>query len=87
MMDDLDKELEKRGHKFARYADDFIILVKSKRAGERVMRSVRRFLERRLKLKVNEDKSRVAPTDQITFLGFTFKGDKIRWSDKAFHEW
>ena len=86
LLDDLDKELEKRGHKFVRYADDFIILVKSQRAGERVMRSVRRFLERRLKLKINEDKSSVAPTNQITFLGFAFKGDKIRWSDKAFQE-
>ena len=84
LLDDLDKELEKRGHKFVRYADDFIILVKSQRAGERVMRSVRRFLERRLKL--NEDKSSVAPTNQIAFLGFAFKGDKIRWPDKAFQE-
>ena len=49
-------------------------------------RSIQRFLERRLKLKVNENKSSVAPTDQTTFLGFTFKGGKIRWSDKAFHE-
>jgi len=48
------------------------------------MRSVRRFLERRLKL--NEDKSSVAPTNQIAFLGFAFKGDKIRWPDKAFQE-
>ena len=86
LLDDLDKELEKRGHKFVRYADDFIILVKSRRAGERVKRSIQRFLERRLKLKVNEDKSSVAPTDQTTFLGFTFKGGKIRWSDKTFHE-
>jgi len=86
LLDDLDKELEKRGHKFVRYADDFIVLVKSRRAGERVKRSIQRFLERRLKLKVNEDKSSVVPTDQTTFLGFTFKGGKIRWSDKAFHE-
>lgn len=86
LLDDLDKELEERGHKFVRYADDFIILVKSRRAGERVKRSIQRFLERRLKLKVNEDKSSVATTDQTTFLGFTFKGGKIRWSDKAFHE-
>ncbi len=86
LLDDLDKELEKRRHKFVRYADDFIILVKSRRAGERVKRSIQGFLERRLKLKVNEDKSSVVPTDQTTFLGFTFKGKKIRWSDKAFHE-
>jgi len=86
LLNNLDKELEKRGHKFVRYADDFIILVKSRRAGERVKRSIQRFLERRLKLKVNEDKSSVASTDQTTFLGFIFKGRKIRWSDKAFYE-
>jgi RNA-directed DNA polymerase len=86
LLDDLDKELEGRGHKFVRYADDFVILVKSQRAGERVMASVKRFLERKLKLKVNEQKSSVLPTDHASFLGFTFKGGKIRWSDKAFRE-
>ena len=86
VLDDLDKELEKRGHRFARYADDFIILVKSQRAGERVSQSLKRYLERTLKLHVNPDKSKVAPTDQITFLGFTFRGTKIRWSEKAFRE-
>lgn len=86
LLDDLDKELERRGHKFVRYADDFIILVRSQQAGERVMASVRRFLERKLKLKVSEAKSRVAKTDQTNFLGFTFKGTKIRWSDAAFKE-
>jgi RNA-directed DNA polymerase len=86
ILDDLDKELEKRGHRFARYADDFIILVKSQRAGDRVSRSLQRYLERTLKLHVNPDKSKVAPTDQITFLGFTFRGTKIRWSEKAFRE-
>ncbi len=86
LLDDLDKVLERRGHRFVRYADDFVILVKSQRAGERVMASVKRFLERKLKLKVNEDKSQVAHTDRTNFLGFTFKGIKIRWSDKAFRE-
>ena len=86
VLDDLDKELEKRGHRFARYADDFLILVKSQRAGERVSRSLQRYLERTLKLQVNQEKSKVAPTDQITFLGFTFRGTKIRWSEKAFRE-
>jgi len=86
VLDDLDKELEKRGHRFARYADDFLILVKSRRAGERVSRSLQRYLERTLKLQVNQEKSKVAPTDQITFLGFTFRGTKIRWSEKAFRE-
>jgi RNA-directed DNA polymerase len=86
LLDDLDKELEKRGHRFVRYADDFVILVKSQSAAERVKASVQRFLERKLKLKINEKKSQVAPTDKIDFLGFTFKGTKIRWSDKAFRE-
>jgi group II intron reverse transcriptase/maturase len=62
MLDPLDKELEKRGHKFARYADDFTIMVKSKRAGERILNSISSYLERRLKLIVNSDKSRVVKT-------------------------
>ena len=86
LLDNLDKELEKRGHKFVRYADDFVILVRSQRAGDRVRASITRFLDLKLKLIVNEQKSSVAPTDQITFLGFSFKGTKIRWSDKAFCE-
>lgn len=84
LLDDLDKELEGHNHRFARYADDFVILVKSRRAGERVMRSITRFLEHRLKLKVNQEKSKVARTNEITFLGFALSGAKIRWSDKAF---
>ncbi len=86
ILDDLDKELEKRGHRFARYADDFIILVKSHRAGQRVMGSIKRFLEQTLKLKINPEKSRVVPTNQAAFLGFTFRGTKIRWLEKAFRE-
>ena len=84
LLDDLDKELERRGLRFARYADDFVILAKQPRSGERIMRSVRRFLTTTLKLRVNEEKSSVAATDRITFLGFAFKGAKILWSDKAF---
>ena len=86
LLDDLDKELQRRGHRFVRYADDFLILVKSRRAGERVMSSVTRFLQRKLKLQVNPDKSSVTTTNQCTFLGFTFRGTKIRWSDDAFRE-
>jgi len=86
LLDDLDKELERRGHRFARYADDLLILVKSHRAGERVMASVTRFLTGKLKLVVNEHKSRVVKTDDCTFLGFTFRGKKLRWSDRAFEE-
>jgi RNA-directed DNA polymerase len=84
VLDDLDKELERRGHRFVRYADDFVILVKGPKAGERVMTSIKRFIERKLKLKVNETKSRVAKGDQTSFLGFTFKAGKIRWSDASF---
>jgi len=86
LLDDLDKKLEKRGHRFVRYADDFVVLVKSESAGDRVMQSIRRFLERKLKLKVNEKKSSVNPTNQIEFLGFTFKGARIYWSERAFEE-
>ena len=86
ILDDLDKELEKRGHRFIRYADDFIILVKSREAGQRVMGSLKSFLEHTLKLRINQEKSRVVPTNQATFLGFIFRGTKIRWSEKAFCE-
>jgi RNA-directed DNA polymerase len=86
LLDHLDKELESRDHKFVRYADDFVILVKSQRAGERVMGSVRKYLTSQLKLTVNEDKSQVARSDRISFLGFVFKGTRILWSDKAYKE-
>ncbi len=72
MLDDLDKELEKRGHKFVRYADDCNIYVKTERAGGRVMESVRKFLEEKLKLKVNQKKSKVEKANRVKFLGFSF---------------
>jgi len=72
MLDVLDKELEKRGHRFVRYADDCNIYVRSRRAGERVMAGVEQFLERRLKLKVNRAKSAVARPAERKFLGFSF---------------
>ena len=72
MLDDLDKELEKRGHKFVRYADDCNIYVKTQRAGERVMESVKEFLEKKLKLKVNPKKSKVDRAKRAKFLGFSF---------------
>lgn len=74
MLDELDKELERRGHRFARYADDCNIYVCSERAGERVMASVERFLANRLKLKINRAKSAVAPPQRRKFLGFSFTG-------------
>jgi len=86
LLDDLDKELERRGHRFVRYADDLLILVKSHRAGERVMASVTRFLTGRLRLVVNEHKSRVAKTHDCVLLGFTFRGTKLRWSERAYQD-
>ena len=84
MLDPLDKELEKRGHKFARYADDFTILVKSQRAGERVLRSIiSQYLQKRLKLMVNSTKSAVMKTSQNRFLGFTFKSGRIQSSAES----
>ena len=71
LLDELDKELEKRGHKFCRYADDCNIYVKSKDAGRRVMASIKEFLETKLKLKVNEEKSKVAKPGTRKFLGYT----------------
>ena len=68
-LDDLDKELESRGLRFARYADDFQIYVKTHRSARRVFASVQRFLTRKLKLVVNQRKSRIAKADGVEFLG------------------
>src|SRR6266705_6275045 len=76
MLDVLDKELEKRGHRFVRYADDCNIYVRSQKAGERVMESIERFLAKRLKLKVNKAKSAVAKPSVRKFLGFSFTGGR-----------
>lgn len=72
VLDELDRELERRGHRFVRYADDSNIYVRSRRAGERVMRSIRQLITRKLKLKVNEQKSAVARPGERKFLGFSF---------------
>lgn len=80
----LDKELEARGHKFARYADDFIVMVKSAKAAERVMASLIRFAEGKLKLVVNRAKSRAAPLKTCAFLGFQIGAhSKVAWTAKA----
>jgi RNA-directed DNA polymerase len=71
VLDDLDNELTRRGHRFCRYADDCNIYVRSRRAGERVMASVSRFLTTKLRLKVNEAKSAVARPEERKFLGFS----------------
>jgi len=74
LLDDLDKELEKRGHRFCRYADDCNIYVQSEAAGQRVMASVRQFLEQRLQLKVNRQKSAVGHVSERKFLGYRLLG-------------
>jgi RNA-directed DNA polymerase len=76
MLDVLDKELEKRGHRFVRYADDCNIYVRSQRAGERVMESIEQFLAKRLKLRVNKAKSAVAKPHVRKFLGFSFTSEE-----------
>lgn len=81
VLDELDKELEERGHLFVRYADDCNIYVKTRRAGERVKKSITAFIENRLKLKVNQDKSAVERPWKRKFLGFSFtvnKDPKVR---------
>jgi len=76
LLDELDKELENRGHRFCRYADDANIYVKSKRAGERVFASIEGFLFKRLKLRINREKSAVARYHERGFLGFSFTSGK-----------
>src|ERR1035437_8533215 len=70
-LDELDRELERRGHRYVRYADDCNIYVRSLRAGQRVMESVTQFIMQRLKLKVNSEKSAVARPQERKFLGFS----------------
>lgn len=84
VLDELDKELERRGHSFCRYADDCNIYVRSRKAGERVMTSILDFIEKKLKLKVNRDKSGVRHCSDVKFLGYTMlPGGGIRVADKA----
>jgi len=87
VLDELDKELEKRGHHFVRYADDFGVYLKSRKAAERVMESITHFITKRLKLKVNKEKSSVGTPWRNKFLGFSFyKGNgqvKFRIHKKA----
>jgi RNA-directed DNA polymerase len=84
VLDPLDKELERRGHHFARYADDFVILVKSAKAAGRVMGSVMNYVEKELGLIVNRTKSRSGKLADTTFLGFQISArGKVKWSAKA----
>jgi len=83
VLDELDRELERRGHRFVRYADDCNIYVRSDTAGRRVMASLTRFIERRLKLQINAEKSAVARPWQRSFLGFTVRNDRRCIAGKA----
>lgn len=74
LLDDFDKELESRGLRFVRYADDFLVFTKTRQAARRVFASIERYLTRKLKLVVNQQKSRVCSTDGVEFLGFAFQG-------------
>ncbi len=82
-LNELDKELEQRGHKFVRFADDFCIYVKSKRAGERVLESITKFLEKDLKLTVNSNKSKVGSPTRLKFLGFAYTLPQKGWVQTA----
>lgn len=86
VLDELDKELEERNLEFCRYADDCNIFVKTERAAIRVMGSIKKFIETKLKLKVNEEKSKVAKSDQIKFLGMTIANGFIAISKKAINK-
>ena len=83
VLDELDQELEKRGLEFCRFADDCNIFVKSQKAAERVMKSISQFIEKTLKLKVNQEKSHVAKSDAVKFLGFTVVNGTIAIAHKA----
>jgi RNA-directed DNA polymerase len=86
VLDELDKELERRGLEFCRYADDCNIFVKTERAANRVMQSIKKFIENKLKLKVNEEKSKVAKSDRVKFLGMTIVKGLIAISKAAFNK-
>lgn len=76
MLNELDKELERRGLKFVRYADDCVIFTKSKKAAERIMENITKFIENKLRLKVNRAKSKVDRPSRIKYLGFSFYQSK-----------
>jgi RNA-directed DNA polymerase len=83
LLDELDHELEKRGHKFVRYADDFVILCRSLRAGKRILQSITKYLADELKLTVNQTKSQVVKLRDASFLGFKIVRRKIWWTEKS----
>lgn len=87
MLNELDKELEKRGHRFVRYADDLVILCKSKRSAERTLTNIVPYIEGKLRLKVNREKTTVAYISRIKFLGYSFyenkEGGRLRIHPKS----
>lgn len=83
VLNELDHELEKRGHRYCRWADDFLVLLKSERAANRVMEGIIGYLENNLNLPVNKQKSQVALVKDVPFLGFQILRGKIRVSNKA----
>lgn len=83
VLNELDWELERRGHRYCRWADDFLILLRSERSAKRVMAGVAKYLEEQLGLPINRDKSQVAPVKDVAFVGFQILAGKIRVSNKA----
>lgn len=83
VLNELDQELERRGHRYCRWADDFVIMVKSERSAARVMEGITRYLEEELGLLVNREKSKIAPSKEAEFLGFQILREKIRVSIKS----
>lgn len=83
LLNELDNELESRGHDFVRYADDFVILCSSPKAGQRILASISRYLRSKLKLTVNTVKSKVVKLAQASFLGFKIQRRKISWTEKS----
>jgi RNA-directed DNA polymerase len=86
VLDALDKELEKRGHRFVRYADDFVVLVKSERSAHRVFDSLCRYIQDKLQLEVNRDKSAVRPVKELSYLSFSFRMKRIVVSEGSLAE-
>ena len=86
VLDALDKELEARAHRFVRYADDFVVLVKSERAAHRVFGNLCSFVGQKLGLEINSEKSAVRPVKELSYLGFSFKGKRIIVSEESMAE-
>ena len=86
MLHELDTELEQRHYCFARYADDFVVVTRTKEEGETILEEITAFLKTKLKLTVNATKSKVVPMEECSFLGFTFRNKKIIWTDKSFKD-